>query len=37
VRVERGTQEAPSLDPAAEGHRVRCFRHAEIAAGEISP
>jgi oligopeptide/dipeptide ABC transporter ATP-binding protein len=31
--IERCTREAPPLDPVASGHGVRCFRHAEIAAG----
>jgi len=31
--LERCTREAPSLDPVAPARWVRCFRHAEIAAG----
>jgi peptide/nickel transport system ATP-binding protein len=35
--LERCTREAPSLDRVAPAHWVRCFRHAEIAAGLEAP
>lgn len=36
VAVERCRLEPPELTPLGEGHRVRCFRAGEIAAGGLS-
>jgi peptide/nickel transport system ATP-binding protein len=37
LRVEQCAREAPALDRAADAHWVRCFRHADIAAGRVVP
>jgi peptide/nickel transport system ATP-binding protein len=36
LEIDRCRAEAPALEPLSPGHHVRCFRKAEIAAGQVT-
>lgn len=36
LKIDRCIAEAPAIEPVAPGHLVRCFRKAEIAAGQVT-